>query len=1051
MKRSLRFSFRSRRPRHSSSGGGSSRHHPHLFVWLCVALLAWSLIPLASVGFFETRILTLALWFSAALAAFFPPSPAPGRSLVPRAIALLLLGWCALQLVPLSADRAEAIWWGDPSLLPRILEYAGGRLSIAVRPFHSFHVLLWWTALAAFAAVAVRHLRSPKARRYLLTGIVLVAVAEAVYGIFALEPGTFRVRATFANSDAFAGLLAIALPLSVGMLLDVLDRAVADNARRLRHLSPKQAVILLLWLLVSALLAVVLVFTGSRGGAIAAFSAVMLLLFLHAGSSPRRWRVALVLLLLLAALFAAFHVQALHQNLWERASGDADTLQSNVASRTEIWKAAVSLARRFPLGTGAGGTAMALPMGQNATYGAMRLDYAHNDTLQFLCDLGVPGFILFSLLIAWLCARAWRAVRRAADSRRHRWLGTAAAFAFFAALAHAQVEFNLSARPPLQLVFVLLAAVLVSASAPRRRGPPRTVGPFARTLSACFLSLLAVAAACPTVKAAAAYRLLRSAAIAIGQPAAATDSALFLPPPAPPAGIPARLETARHLAPACPWAAELSAEALLHAHRTLVEQTATATARARAAAEPDADPADGLQDIVPSPAILALAEFSLRPEEAGSLREALPHAETALRLSPWQSETIILRAKILLRGAALHAFPPDRADEALADLRLAASLYPFRASTFAAICTAIAAGDGSEANHDALLAYAAQAFSLDPSTAADGIDEWWHVGIPLSSWLALPGVPLSVIRRCYARIAPEDPIEAFRLLDIADIRTAPDVPLPPTAARWTPAAQMAWRLRLRRGAHWAATERFRLQLRLGDWPSIAASAPARAAIRRDRILLSLDELANAVPRLRLLRLRQWDAEKRLPPDWRAEWALRELENGGAPDRWWPVLEAAARLAPLAPAQLDRLRPWTDRPLPAPDAPAPVPDGSLAISYLGERLFLDGISLDPSASKNNSYRLNLRFRADVPGELPRALKASVSLRDSDNRNLLSRSAPLEPDGTDPRILSATFAFPPLASYADTLLLTLKSDAKPLRSDDDPNPLRLSFRNLPAPSE
>ena len=128
----------------------------------------------------------------------------------------------------------------------------------------------------------------------------------------------------------------------------------------------------------------VLYLTGSMGGAIAALTACAALTIWMAKTRSEfrlplvMWGVALVI----AA--AAFGMHARHQNVLDRAMGDAGALETSKSSRMVIWRAAWAFCRDFPLGTGPGGTSRILAIYQPESMGRYCLDFAHNDIFQFL-------------------------------------------------------------------------------------------------------------------------------------------------------------------------------------------------------------------------------------------------------------------------------------------------------------------------------------------------------------------------------------------------------------------------------------------------------------------------------------------------------------------------------------------------------------------------------------------------------------------------------------------------------------------------------------------
>ncbi|MBM4042640.1 MAG: O-antigen ligase family protein, partial [Planctomycetes bacterium] len=196
---------------------------------------------------------------------------------------------------------------------------------------------------------------------------------------------TGRIYSTFLLSNSFAGFLALVVPGFIGHVLDRLR--AGERGRWFLGLSG-------LWL--AAALACLLL-TFSKGGwlafgaGLAAFAAMLGKRFLveHA-------RLLLGVVAAAAAAFALLvalgivRVQLLHDLL---TSGGV---------RLGYWQGALDMARDHPLGgVGLGTFGLHYPL-----YRPLLADWAkdtHNDYLQALAELGVPGFLVFLWLwAAWL-------------------------------------------------------------------------------------------------------------------------------------------------------------------------------------------------------------------------------------------------------------------------------------------------------------------------------------------------------------------------------------------------------------------------------------------------------------------------------------------------------------------------------------------------------------------------------------------------------------------------------------------------------------------------
>jgi len=998
-----------------------------------VLLAAAALFPEACVGFAETRLLAAAVWLVAAAALLFPARHRKKPLAVPRALVacLLLLGlWGVFQLVPLPASFAPFLWRGVPfpdraELLAGLVSRAGGALSVAVDPHRSLHALVFWSGLACLAFAAAKRLRTTSARNAVLHGIVALAAAESVHALFARADGLPRLRGTFANSDALGGLIAISLALTAGGLFAALEK----NGGRLRG-APRHVSAIALFLAAGVLQLVVLFFTGSRGATFAALAGLAPLFFLRWKESPRFRRALLFAVPAAAALFAVFWINAQRLNVLERATGE-DALAEAAESRGGIWRAGARLVRDFPLGAGANGAAAVMPVYQDERHGRVRLDYAHNDTLQFLGDFGLPGFALLLASLVLLAARARRVCAATGSHLTPPWMVRGAAAGLVASLVHAQVEFNLSARPSIQLVFALLAGVLLScplSSAPGKEddAPRERKGFRLAWLAKAALVPVAVFAVVSSLSAAAAYRIARAAALAAGLPTPPTDSAWCLPSPLPPAGAAEALAKAQRLDPFSPFVPEAAAEAALAAHRAAVTNAALATDAARRAMEGSEEEADESPE-TPSPAALAASELALRFDEAAVVRDARPLADEAARRAPWAPETAILRDGLVLRGRALAVASAEEADAAKRDLSHIARLWQNDALVQFAVASALAS-ERNPANHPALSAAAARAVTLDPSLAADGFAVWSGSGMTLGEIVSLlpPTVPFDVLRRLYLRVGDAEGVEEERtaLFDklLAARPPAPDKEFLRRAGKAFPEKAAV------RARKWAAEEALARALRAGDRESVAAGAAEREELRVLAYLADVQSL-RASPMHFRLRLRDLARRNRLPREGRVEHALAECAAGRDPADFAAVWREAAA-APLPESLVSALP--AEAKAPAGPAPAaePTENDALAVSFLGERLFLDGFRCEKTADKPPEYRVACRWRAAAP-PLPPRLALRIRLRDEAGRLVVQKHLSFDeasaeyrrgdiPPGT---VFELSQVFPMRASLAETVELLL----------------------------
>jgi O-antigen ligase len=194
--------------------------------------------------------------------------------------------------------------------------------------------------------------------------------------------GMVQVGGTYTNRDHFCGLLEMILPLSV-----VCGLAILRKGSSMQTAIGACAV----WS-VSVLTFVAIVYSLSRAG----FGIALVSLFV-VGALYRRlkftslWTV--ILLIPLAFLFLT--TDPLLERFADQVSGEA---------RPYIWKQTLSLIAEFPwFGCGLGGFQSAFLKHQDFAKD-FAIQFAHNDYLQYLAELGIVGF---SILSAALIGVIW--------------------------------------------------------------------------------------------------------------------------------------------------------------------------------------------------------------------------------------------------------------------------------------------------------------------------------------------------------------------------------------------------------------------------------------------------------------------------------------------------------------------------------------------------------------------------------------------------------------------------------------------------------------------
>ena len=404
--------------------------------------------------------------------------------LVPAVSLRALLGLLALgavQCVPLPetlhaliAPGSHQVWHPTEPAAADVLGAIPRPVSVDPDGTLRWLGLTWGlTGLALLAAPAFR--ASQTARRTALL-VVTGGLALATFGIVArarfgaLLYGYIPVASgspfgPFVNKNHFAGYLAMATPLALGLMTSFTERARARGRSRDWAARPEATRVVLAVAAALAMAFAALV-ALSRGGAISLAAGVVAFFAARhylarppdARASLLRWRGPGAVLLVAALL-----VIALPEDTHQRLRGYADKpLDSSGSFRLDTWRSTLGMVGASPwLGHGMGSFHAAYPRFKRG-YGHERVEHAENDYLELLAEGGLVGFGLALAVVAGAGRRSWLALR---DGQRTTQRGVAlGALAGLLALAvHSLVDFNLRIPSNAALAAFLAAAALGSA------------------------------------------------------------------------------------------------------------------------------------------------------------------------------------------------------------------------------------------------------------------------------------------------------------------------------------------------------------------------------------------------------------------------------------------------------------------------------------------------------------------------------------------------------------------------------------------------------------
>lgn len=367
-------------------------------------------------------------------------------------LAFFALG--VIQLLPLG---------GPQDLGPGV---ASPTHTVSFDPHATRLVLVEVAGLFVYFAAALAFIDSPRRLRLVARLVVIFGFLLGVYGLMQhfLNPSTiFWVRqpeqaqpfGPYVNRHHFAGYMELTLAMPLGLLF-------AGAVERDR---------VLLYAFASAMMAIALVMTNSRGGML---SMVCEILFLAAVAAvfrrraPReegeeaagggRVRAAAIRVGLGFAMIVAVFFGVLYFGGEDALSRLVGTVNSEdpTTGRAHFWEGAVQMIKDHPVvGTGLGAFGSVYPRYDTAN-GTYRLEQAHNDYLQILTDGGVVGGVLGLLFVVVLLRMALRRMQSHDRVRRGVALGALAGCA--GVLVHSFFDFTLHTTAN-ALMFLVLAAL----------------------------------------------------------------------------------------------------------------------------------------------------------------------------------------------------------------------------------------------------------------------------------------------------------------------------------------------------------------------------------------------------------------------------------------------------------------------------------------------------------------------------------------------------------------------------------------------------------------
>jgi O-antigen ligase len=394
----------------------------------------------------------------------------PSRAKLPRdgrTLGVLLAAGLAvvlLQLIPLP----PAIWTHFPG---REIVVGGaatlglepGWSSLSLAPYDGIATLFVLLPSAAmFAAVL---LGEAKNGRLLAGALIAATFAGVLLGLLQVSSGDplnspwylYRISnfgfATgfFANSNHMASLLLVAIAFTAALGADIAS-SVKDARKRYSLVGLTAGGI--------GMMIIGLALNGSLAGAGMLLPVALATLIMSVRLNDGLRKAALVVA---AASLAGFLLLIFSPLADKLAFLGAST---SISTRQEIFRTSIEAAKAFnPVGSGLGTFANVYPLFENAdAVGRTWVNHAHNDYLELIVELGIPGLLLILLFLLWWMRSSARMFAAANASP----YAKAGAIGSAAILVHSLVDFPLRTSAMSAVFALCLAMILLSRQSARR-------------------------------------------------------------------------------------------------------------------------------------------------------------------------------------------------------------------------------------------------------------------------------------------------------------------------------------------------------------------------------------------------------------------------------------------------------------------------------------------------------------------------------------------------------------------------------------------------------
>jgi len=320
----------------------------------------------------------------------------------------------------------------------------------------------------------------PQPRKRLFMFLISLGILQAVLGLlqyFDVIPLIFPAKeaykivvasGTYVNRNHFAGLLEMALPILLAFAyyyyMDKIrpDLPYTRQRRKILFSHPKFPILLLIMFL-GLIICLGVIFSMSRAGIFCMMATMFFLGFiLSARHGRKRVQAMVFLFVLIIVCYAAWIGLAPVIDRFDLLL-EPEIVETG---RIAVWQDTWTMIKDFPLlGTGLGNYEFAF-YAYNSLPLTVVYNHAHNDYLQYVAELGIPGAAFLFGLIFFLLVRGLVMFFKS-DSLSQGMTVLGCCGAVFSIMLHSFADFNLQI-PANMAVFCLLLSLLATSLARQR-------------------------------------------------------------------------------------------------------------------------------------------------------------------------------------------------------------------------------------------------------------------------------------------------------------------------------------------------------------------------------------------------------------------------------------------------------------------------------------------------------------------------------------------------------------------------------------------------------